>query len=108
MSFVSAIVPLVVLVGGFNFLSHYISVIEALLAAMVSSLLIGYVLFRKTIESPGKMISEGSENALIAISNTCAVVGFGAVAAKSPAFANIVAFLTDMPGLSMRACSGGH
>ena len=98
-SFISAIVPLVVLVGGFNFLSHYISVIEALLAAMVSSLLIGYVLFRKTIESPGKMISEGSENALIAISNTCAVVGFGAVAAKSPAFANIVAFLTDMPGL---------
>ena len=97
--FASAIVPLVVLVVGFNVLSNYISVIEALLSGMLASLLIGYLLFYKTIESPGKMISVGSENALIAISNTCAVVGFGAVRAKSPAFANIVAFLTDMPGL---------
>lgn len=45
------------------------------------------------------MISTGSENALIAIANTCAVVGFGAVAAQSPAFGNIVAVLTNMPGL---------
>lgn len=98
-SFFSAIVPLIILVGGFNLLSRYISVIEALLVAMVASLLVGYVLFRKIIDAPRKMISVGSENALIAISNTCAVVGFGAVAAKSPAFANVVAFLTDMPGL---------
>src|SRR5690554_2784626 len=97
--FYSAILPLIILVGGFNVLSHYISVIEALLVAMVASLLLGYALFHKTIDAPGKMISVGSENALIAISNTCAVVGFGAVAAQSPAFSDVVAFLTDMPGL---------
>ncbi|AKX51701.1 GntP family permease [Thiopseudomonas alkaliphila] len=98
-SFISAITPLIILVGGFNLLSHYIPVIEALLVAMIASLTIGYLLFIKTINSPGKMISTGSENALIAIANTCAVVGFGAVAAQSPAFGNIVAVLTNMPGL---------
>lgn len=99
LSFLSAMLPLVVLVAGFNLLALVIPVIEALLCAMVASLLIGYLLFRRCLYQPSKMLTLGTENALIAIANTCAVVGFGAVAAKSPAFTSIVAFLTDLPGL---------
>lgn len=94
-----SVLPLVILVGGFNLLSLYIPVIEALLVAMLTSLLAGYGMFHKQMTKPGQMITTGTENALVAISNTCAVVGFGAVASKSPAFASIVAVLTDLPGL---------
>lgn len=95
--FASAMAPLVVLVGGFNLLGLYIDAVEALLLAMVASLLTGYVLFYRAIPDTGKMITVGTENALVAIANTCAVVGFGAVAAKSPAFDHIVVSLTNMP-----------
>ncbi len=43
-------------------------------------------------------LTEGSTGALIAIGNTAAVVGFGAVAKAAPAFQEAVAALTDLPG----------
>jgi H+/gluconate symporter-like permease len=49
-------------------------------------------------QTPSKAIAEGSTGALIAIGNTAAVVGFGAVAKLSPAFGYAVEAITHMPG----------
>lgn len=98
-NFYVALMPLIVLVVGFNALSFYMSAIEALVSAMLASLLIGYIFFNKNLTNIGSVISSGTENSLIAITNTCAVVGFGAVSAKSPAFAHLVGILTNLPGM---------
>lgn len=66
---------------------------------MLASLFVGYIFFQKNIANIGSVLSKGTENSLIAITNTCAVVGFGAVAAKSPAFEHLVTVLTSMPGM---------
>lgn len=97
--FFSALIPLIILVGGFNLLSEFIPVIDSLLLAILMSLLVGYLLYRRSVPSLSNMLTVGTENALVAIANTCAVVGFGAVASKSPAFQSVVAVLTDMPGM---------
>jgi len=49
-------------------------------------------------QAPAKAIAEGSTGALIAIGNTAAVVGFGAVAKAAPAFMVAVNALTHLPG----------
>ncbi|WP_101674320.1 GntP family permease [Alloalcanivorax mobilis] len=97
----AALVPLVVLVGGFNLLSlvFELRAVEALLVAMVTSLALGFVLFRHALDHSTGTLAAGADNALVATANTCAVVGFGAVAALTPAFKEIVAVLTDLPGL---------
>lgn len=66
---------------------------------MLASLFVGYIFFQKNIANIGSVLSKGTENSLIAITNTCAVVGFGAVAAKSPAFEHLVTVLTSMPSM---------
>ncbi|PKM02903.1 MAG: citrate transporter [Gammaproteobacteria bacterium HGW-Gammaproteobacteria-6] len=49
-------------------------------------------------QTPSKAIADGSTGALIAIGNTAAVVGFGAVAKAAPAFMLAVNALTHLPG----------
>lgn len=49
-------------------------------------------------QRPAQAIAEGSTGALIAIGNTAAVVGFGAVAKAAPAFMVAVNALTHLPG----------
>ncbi len=46
----------------------------------------------------GVVLTEGASGAVIAIANTCAVVGFGAVARETPAFAAALEALTHLPG----------
>ena len=97
----AALLPLLVLVGGFNLLSLALGMrpVEALLVAMGASLLLGFVLFHRHLHERARTLGTGADNALVATANTCAVVGFGAVAALTPAFKEIVAVLTDLPGL---------
>ncbi|GAA5132653.1 GntP family permease [Alloalcanivorax gelatiniphagus] len=97
----AALLPLLVLVGGFNLLSLALGMrpVEALLVAMGASLLLGFVLFRRPLHQRARTLGTGADNALVATANTCAVVGFGAVAALTPAFKEIVAVLTGLPGL---------
>ncbi|MFT0141585.1 GntP family permease [Alcanivoracaceae bacterium MT1] len=98
---IAALTPLVVLVGGFNVLALIFEMraVEALLIAMVASLALGFTLFHRHLHQHGRTLGLGADNALVATANTCAVVGFGAVAALTPAFKEIVAVLTDLPGL---------
>ena len=97
----AALLPLVALVGGFNLLSLVLGMrpLEALLVAMGASLLLGFVLYRRHLRQHSRTLGNGADNALMATANTCAVVGFGAVAALTPAFKEIVEVLTNLPGL---------
>ncbi len=52
----------------------------------------------KRIKNTSSILDQSAYGALMAIGNTSAVVGFGAVAMLSPAFEGIVAILTNMEG----------
>jgi H+/gluconate symporter-like permease len=59
----------------------------------------------KRFRDAGRALSEGAVGALIAIGNTAAVVGFGAVAKATPAFAVMVDAVTHIPGNGLLAAS---
>jgi H+/gluconate symporter-like permease len=95
-----AIIPLVLVVVVLNVLTNFIPTDKAVLIALFSGIAIGwFLMYRNAIGTHWKALTKGTENAIMAISNTCAVVGFGAVASKVPAFNGIVDVLTNMPGL---------
>jgi H+/gluconate symporter-like permease len=93
-----AITPLALVVITLNILSSYISTTSAVLVALLVGVITGLVLMNKYASHYWTMFAKGSENALVAIANTCAVVGFGAVAAKVPSFNAIVDTLVSMQG----------
>jgi len=70
------------------------ALLAALGAGVVIALLVGMA---RRAEMPAAF-SRGSTGAIIAITNTCAVVGFGAVAQLSPAFQAAVDAVLAMPG----------
>lgn len=71
---------------------------SALIVALLSGCLVAAGLMWSRLQGPGKALSDAGVGALIAIGNTAAVVGFGAVAKASPAFADAVVWVTHMPG----------
>ena len=73
---------------------HTAALIVALFAGCVATALVGW----RQLRAPGKALAEGSTGALVAIGNTAAVVGFGAVAKSAPAFALTVDWITHLPG----------
>ena len=97
----AALAPMIVLIGTFNLLSFVFGMraVEALLIAILISLCLGFLLLNKRLHHRVRTLGSGADNALVATANTCAVVGFGAVVSQTPAFDQIVALLTDMPGL---------
>jgi H+/gluconate symporter-like permease len=97
-SFGVAIIPLVsVLI--ISFLLHNTFGKYALLLALVTGCLSGWLLnYTLMVKLIGKSVNEGAVGALIAIGNTSAVVGFGAVAKASPAFEVAVNTMTSIPG----------
>ncbi|RKR07540.1 H+/gluconate symporter-like permease [Kushneria sinocarnis] len=96
-SFALSILPLVVVLA-ISFLFHdrleESALIVALLAGVVTTLALHYRRFLNI----GSAVSEGAVGALLAIANTCAVVGFGTVAKATPAFASVVDVMTSLPG----------
>jgi H+/gluconate symporter-like permease len=70
----------------------------ALIVALSGGVLALYLLNRRFIQSLDKAINEGVMGSLLAIGNTAAVVGFGAVAKLTPAFTDIVQTMTHLPG----------
>lgn len=71
---------------------------SALIVALLAGVLTVLVVNRKYFLNLPHAISNGTLGALIAIANTAAVVGFGAIAKLSPAFGAAVDALTGMPG----------
>ena len=70
------------------------ALVLALLAGCVSAWLLNITHYKNTSEA----MSSGAYGALIALGNTCAVVGFGAVAKTSPGFDLALAGVMSLPG----------
>lgn len=81
-----------------SFMCHESLQQYALIVALLSGCCLVWLLNRKYVGDLGQVLSVGSLGALIAIGNTSAVVGFGAVAKASPAFNDVVFFMTSLPG----------
>ncbi|GEN31934.1 H+/gluconate symporter-like permease [Cerasibacillus quisquiliarum] len=94
-----SLIPLIIVVSVVNILSKYIVTEEAVLVALVIGALMAWILMFPYTKTHMTILTKGTENALVAIANTCGVVGFGAVASQVPAFSTIVDKLTNMPGL---------
>ena len=71
---------------------------SALIVALLAGVLTVLVVNRKYFINLPHAVSNGTLGALIAIANTAAVVGFGAIAKLSPAFGAAVDSLTSLPG----------
>lgn len=94
---ITGIIPIiVVLVLSFMFHETYgkMALIVALGGGVFTLLAINYRYFI----SISKAINLGTTGALVAIGNTAAVVGFGAVAKNTQAFSDTVAIMTNLPG----------
>ena len=71
---------------------------SALIVALLAGVLTVLVVNRNYFINLPHAVSTGTLGALIAIANTAAVVGFGAIAKLSPAFGAAVDALTSLPG----------
>lgn len=92
-----SLVPLV-LVLALSFALHESMHTGALIVALFAGCVATAALGWRHLHLPGKALADGSTGALVAIGNTAAVVGFGAVAKAAPAFAETVAWITHLPG----------
>ena len=91
------LIPLFVVLGC-SFLLHEYLGTSALIVALMGGVSALYILQYRYFTSLGQPFTEGATGALIATANTCAVVGFGAVAKVTPAFSEVVAVITNLPG----------
>ena len=93
------LLPLLTVLGT----SFYFSVIlkygkSALVVALLCGLLLAVLVYRRRFSNLGVTLSSATFGALIAISNTCAVVGFGSIAKLTPAFHEALVYMTSLPG----------
>lgn len=70
----------------------------ALVLALGAGTIIAVLVGRHEHRSMPGAFSRGATGAVVAITNTCAVVGFGAVAALSPAFQEALEIVKHLPG----------
>jgi H+/gluconate symporter-like permease len=94
--YISLIPLLVVLLGCFWL--HQRLAQSALIIALLGGVLATVLLHRNSFLHFGKAVTEGITGSLIAIANTAAVVGFGGVVKKTPAFAAAVEQMINIPG----------
>ncbi|WP_017612068.1 GntP family permease [Nocardiopsis salina] len=95
---VFALLPLGVVLLVLNVLSQFIDSKTAVLVALVLGIASAWVLNLRFVTGFFRPMGTGSQNALIAIANTCAVVGFGSVAAETPAFGSFLDVLLNVAG----------
>ncbi|MFC0446411.1 GntP family permease [Pseudidiomarina halophila] len=93
----SGLVPLIVVLS-LSFLFHEDLKQNALIIALSGGVLAITIINFKYFQNMSKAVGEASTGALIAIGNTSAVVGFGSIAKVTPAFADAVTFMTNLPG----------
>jgi len=92
-----SLIPLMVVLT-LSFMLHERLHTAALIVALFAGCLVTAALGWRQLRAPGKALAEGSTGALVAIGNTAAVVGFGAVAKAAPAFGATVDWITHLPG----------
>lgn len=91
-----AITPLGAVLGVFLVTQELgkLALIAALGSGLVAAVAIGW---QKLRAMPGAF-SRGATGAVVAITNTCAVVGFGSVARLTPAFQEALSVMQSLPG----------
>jgi H+/gluconate symporter-like permease len=94
---ITGILPLLVVLL-LSFFLHDILQQTALIVALLGGVLSIVIINYKYFYNMSSAINVGTTGALVAIGNTSAVVGFGAVAKVSPAFTAAVDLMTQMPG----------
>ncbi|AMX83421.1 citrate transporter [Geobacillus subterraneus] len=95
---VCAILPLVAVIVSLNILAKFISSTSAGVLSLVLGIVLCWVLNAKFVRKFWEAMASGAQDALVAAANTCAVVGFGAVAKNVPAFQKAVDVLVNIPG----------
>lgn len=93
----SGVIPLV-LVLGVTWWLHDDYKQNALIAALAAGIIGAVVTQFKHFQHWERTLGLGAAGALVAIGNTAAVVGFGAVAKATPAFQDAVVIMTSLPG----------
>lgn len=81
-----------------SFWLHDVLKTGALIVALSAGCLVCAALSWRYLRQPMQALSDGATGALMALGNTAAVVGFGAVAKASPAFSQAIDILTHLPG----------
>ena len=92
-----SLIPLLLVLVS-SFILHEIFKQYALMIALLIGVISCWLINLKFIKQIGQAVNMGTTGALIAIGNTAAVVGFGAVAKATPAFLVAVEFVTNIPG----------
>ncbi len=93
----SGFVPLLVVLL-ISFFLHEEYAQYALIAALGGGVLTLMLINYRFFQNLGEAINMGTTGALVAIGNTAAVVGFGAVARTTTAFQDTVELMTQIPG----------
>ncbi|PCK33422.1 GntP family permease [Pseudoalteromonas piscicida] len=94
---ITGVIPLLVVLGC-SFFLHEALQQSALIVALLAGVLTIAVINFRYFHNLNKAVSDGTTGALIAIGNTAAVVGFGAVAKSTEAFQVAVEVMTQLPG----------
>ncbi|AIY66556.1 GntP family permease [Pseudoalteromonas piratica] len=94
---ITGLIPLLVVLA-LSFILHDSLQQAALIVALLGGVLSIVVINFKHFHNLAKATTEGTNGALIAIGNTAAVVGFGAIAKSSEAFTVAVDLMTQIPG----------
>ncbi|TMO60835.1 GntP family permease [Pseudoalteromonas aurantia] len=94
---ITGILPLLVVLG-LSFSLHDALQQNALMVALLGGVLSLLIINFKFFLNMSDAVNSATTGALVAIGNTAAVVGFGAVAKETPAFQEAVALMTQIPG----------
>lgn len=97
-----ALLPLVAVLAIFLLTSGEATAVNlgkwALIAALGSGLMAAVLVGLPKLKAMPSAFSRGATGAVVAITNTCAVVGFGSVAKLSPAFQEALVAVQNLPG----------
>jgi len=102
----SSLVPLIAIVL-ISFLGHETLHQNALVLALLIGCILTYVLNILHFVNTAKALNDGAYASLIAAGNTCAVVGFGAVAKATPGFDIAMEFVLALPGSGLVSAAVG-
>ncbi|PAE25865.1 GntP family permease [Bacillus sp. 7894-2] len=95
---IMAILPLASVIAILNTAANFTSSTGAALISLTSGIVLACVLMMKYLVGFWEALAKGAQDALVAAANTCAVVGFGSVAAQVAAFDTFVDALVNIPG----------
>jgi len=94
---ITGVIPLLVVLA-LSFTLHEALQQNALIVALLGGVISLFIINFKYFINIEAAVNQATTGALVAIGNTAAVVGFGAVAKLTPAFQDAVVMMTQIPG----------